>query len=107
MRTPEQYLNAKYLGELAVQGRKLYGAHETTLAVIEKKYGIDPFVLLALWGRETAFGTSNDSTHNALQVLATLSYAGTRKELFRKNFIYAIKMVQDGVIAAKDMSNAC
>ncbi len=106
VRTPEQYLSAKNLGELAVQGRKLYDTHKATLAVIEKKYGIDPFILLALWGRETAFGTSNDSTHNALQVLATLSYAGTRKELFRKNFIFAIKMVQDGVIAAKDMKSS-
>ena len=106
VRTPEQYLNAKYMGELAGQGRKFYEAHKATLAAIEKTYRIDPFIVLAVWGRETAFGTSNNSTHNALQVLATLSYAGNRKELFQKNFIYAIRMVQDGAIAAKDMKSS-
>ncbi len=106
VRTPEQYLIAKYLADLGGQGRKLYAAHKEALAAIDKTYGIDPYVLLALWGRETAFGTSNDSTHNALQVLATLSYAGNRKELFQKNFLYAIRMVQDGVIAAKDMKSS-
>ncbi len=62
--------------------------------------------MLAVWGRETAFGTSNNSTHNALRVLATLSYAGNRKDLFQKNFIYAIRMVQDGVIAPMDMKSS-
>jgi lytic murein transglycosylase len=106
IRTPEQYLNEKYLNSLAGQGRRLYAAHKDTLAAIQKTYGIDPYLLLALWGRETAYGTSNDSTHNALQVLATLSYAGNRKELFQKNFLYAIRLVQDGVIAAKDMKSS-
>jgi lytic murein transglycosylase len=106
VRTPEQYLNPKYLVDLAAQGRKFYAAHQSTIDAIEAKYGIDRYVVLAIWGRETAFGTSNDSTHNALQVLATLSYAGTRKELFQKNFIYAIRMVQDGVIAAKEMKSS-
>jgi lytic murein transglycosylase len=106
VRTPEQYLSAKYLGELAGQGRKLYAAHAATLTTIQETYRIDPFIVLAVWGRETAFGTSNDSTHNALQVLATLSYAGNRKELFQRNFIYAIRMVQDGLIAPKDMKSS-
>ena len=106
VRTPEQYLNAKYMADLAGQGRKFHAAHKETLAAIEKAYGIDPYIVLAVWGRETAFGTSNNSTHNALRVLATLSYAGNRKDLFQKNFIYAIRMVQDGVIAPMDMKSS-
>jgi len=106
VRTPVEYLNEKYLNDLAAQGRQLYAKNRDTLAAIAKTYRVDPYILLAIWGRETAFGTSNDSTHNALQVLATLSYAGNRKELFQKNFIYALKMVQDGVIAAKDMKSS-
>ncbi len=106
IRTPEQYLSEKYLANLAVQGRKLYAKHKDTLAAIERKYGADPSVLLALWGRETAFGTSNDSTHNALQVLATEAYAGHRKELFQRQFLYALRMVQDGVMAPKDMHSS-
>jgi lytic murein transglycosylase len=105
VRTPEQYLNDKHLANLAGQGRKLFDAHKDTLAKIKQTYGIDPYLLLALWGRETAFGTYR-LPHNALQVLATEAYIGRRPDLFRKQFLYAIHMVQDGVIAAKDMRSS-
>src|SRR5262249_28370144 len=60
VRTPEQYLSEKYFTNLAEQGRKLFAAHKDILAKIEKTYGTDPYILLALWGRETAFGTVRD-----------------------------------------------
>jgi lytic murein transglycosylase len=96
IRTPEDYLNEKYIGNLAGQGRSLFAAHRETLERIEKTYGTDPYVLLSLWARETAFGTYR-LPYNALQVLSTQAYIGLRKELFRKQFLYAIRMVQDGV----------
>ena len=105
VRTPAEYLNGKYLSDLSAQGRRLFAAHKDTLAVIEKTYGVDPHLLLALWGRETAFGTYN-LPYNALKVLATEAYAGKRKELFQRHFIDAIRMVQDGVIAPKDMKSS-
>jgi lytic murein transglycosylase len=105
VRTPEQYVSDKYLTNLAEQGRRLFAAHKDTLAAIKKTYGIDPYLLLALWGRETAFGTYN-LPHNALQVLATQAYIGRRKELFQKQFLLAIQMVQDGVIQPKDMKSS-
>jgi lytic murein transglycosylase len=105
VRTPAEYLNEKYLSSLAAQGRQLFAAHKDTLAAIANTYGADPYLLLALWGRETAYGTYN-LPYNALQVLATQAYAGRRKELFQKNFLYAIRMVQDGVIAPKDMKSS-
>lgn len=105
VRTPEQYVSDKYLADLAGQGRRLFATHKDTLAAIKKTYGIDPYLLLALWGRETAFGTYN-LPHNALQVLATQAYTGRRKELFQKQFLLAIQMVQDGVIDPKDMKSS-
>ncbi len=105
VRTPEQYLSEKYFANLAEQGRKLFAAHKDTLAKIEKTYGTDPYILLALWGRETAFGTVRDG-YNALQVLATEAYIGRRPELFQKQFLFAIRMVQDGVIEAKAMKSS-
>jgi lytic murein transglycosylase len=105
VRTPADYLNEKYLSGLAGQGKQLFAANKETLAEISKTYNVDPYLLLALWGRETAYGTYN-LPYNALQVLATEAYAGKRKELFQKNFIFALKMVQDGVIAPKDMKSS-
>ncbi|MBI4724229.1 MAG: lytic murein transglycosylase, partial [Rhodomicrobium sp.] len=83
VRTPGEYLREKYLTNLASQGRRLLAAHKDTLGAIAKTYGADPHLLLALWGRETAFGTYN-LPHHTLQVLATQAFAGRRKELFQR-----------------------
>jgi lytic murein transglycosylase len=107
VRTPEQYLSEKSLASLGEQGRRLFVQHKDTLLAIEKTYRIDPYILLAVWGRETSFGTYvSDLRYNALEVLATEAYIGKRPELFQRQFIDALRMVQDGVIAAKDMKSS-
>jgi lytic murein transglycosylase len=107
VRTPEQYLSGKALANLAEQGRTLYAKHKDALTAIRKKYGVDPYLLLGLWGRETAFGTYvNDLRFNALNVLATEAYMGKRPELFQRQFIEGLRMVQEGAIAANDMNSS-
>jgi lytic murein transglycosylase len=107
VRTPEQYLSEKTLANLAGQGRQLFAQNKDTLIAIKKTYQIDPFILLAVWGRETAFGTyAHDLRYNALEVLATEAYVGRRKDLFERQFIDALRMVQEGVIAPQDMKSS-
>ncbi len=107
VRTPEQYLSEKTLASLGEQGRRLFAQHKNTLLALQKTYRIDPYILLAVWGRETAFGTYiRDLRYNALEVLATEAYIGKRPEFFQRQFIYALRMVQEGVIAPKDMKSS-
>src|SRR5262245_65569406 len=56
-RTPAEYLNATYLERLAQQGRVLLAKHRDTLAKIEAEIGVPGEVVLAIWGRESAFGS--------------------------------------------------
>ena len=55
-----------------------------------------PQIILAIWGRETAFG-GYKLPHDALRVLSTQAYVGRRKDMFRGEFLAALKMLQDGV----------
>ncbi len=98
------YLNPKYLANLAVQGRKFMKEHARSLKRIENATGVDPYIVVAIWGRETAYGTYK-LPHDAIQVLATQSYVGRRKDKFRKDLLYALKMLQDGVPRAKMRSS--
>lgn len=100
VKTPEQYLSGKQLATLEAQGRKLLIVQDKALDTIEQQYGVDRYILLGLWGRETAFGTYPNK-HNAIQVLATQAFVGRRHDLFRKQFLAALRMVQDGIIDAK------
>ena len=45
--------------------------------------------------RESGFGRSEEA-HDAIRVLATQAYLGKRKEQFREEFLFALKMLQEG-----------
>jgi lytic murein transglycosylase len=98
------YLNPKYLANLAVQGRKFLKQHERSIRRIESATGVDPYIIVAIWGRETAYG-QHKLRHDAIRVLATQAYVGRRKEQFRTDLLYALKMLQDGVPRAKMRSS--
>jgi len=94
--TPAQYLRETHLARLAAQGKKLAVQHRVTLAGIERRFGVPPEIQLALWGRETAFGTYQPP-HDAVRVLATQAYVGRRKDFFRQELLLVLKMLQDGI----------
>ena len=100
-RPPQNYLDRNQLADLARQGRQLAATHATALRAIEKEIGVEGPVVLAIWARETAFGTYK-LPHNALRVLATQAYVGRRKTEFRRELLYALKMVEDRIVEPKD-----
>jgi lytic murein transglycosylase len=105
VQTPADYLKESTLARLAAQGRKLADQHRTTLATIERRFGVPGPVVLAIFGRETDFGNYK-LAHNAVRVLATQSYLGRRKEQFRGEFLLALKMLQDGHVKLADMRSS-
>lgn len=95
-RPPRDYLDRAYLAKLAVEGRALMRKYADTLQRIETEIGVEPQVVLAIWGRETAFGNYR-LPHYAIKALATEAYLGRRKEMFRNELVLALKMLEDKV----------
>jgi lytic murein transglycosylase len=104
VQTPADYVREKTIARLAGRGKKLLVAHRATLDAIERQFGVPPAVLLAIWGRETDFGGYR-LPHDAIRVLATQAYTGRRKDMFRGEFLAALRMLQDGVPRAKMRSS--
>ena len=98
------YLNPTSLANLAADGRALLAKHKATLERIERDIGVDRYALLAIWGRETAYGTEK-TPHDAIRVLATEAWLGKRRDMFRAEFIAALKMLAAGVPRA-DMKSS-
>jgi lytic murein transglycosylase len=96
VQTPGQYLREANFQRLAAQGRQLAAQYKSALARIEKAFGVPGNVVLAIWGRETDYGRQHDGL-DAIRVLATQGFIGKRKDFFRNEFLYALKMLQDGV----------
>jgi lytic murein transglycosylase len=95
-RAPSAYLDKDYLARLAKTGRKLARTYASQLDEIEQRFGVQRSIVLAIFGRETAFGAYTPK-HDAIRVLATQAWAGRRKELFREEFLYALKLLEKGV----------
>lgn len=103
-KTAADYISKSYMERLTVSGKVFIKQHAAALKSIEKATGVDPYILVAIWGRETAYG-SYKLPHDAVRVLATLAYVGKRKERFRPEFIAALKMLEEGV-ARSDMKSS-
>lgn len=97
VRPPQDYMKAVYLARLAADGRKLLRKHRAVLDKIEREIGVPPAVVLAIWGRETAFGKYR-LPHDAIRALATQAYTGRRKAMFREELLFALRMLQDKVV---------
>ncbi len=105
VQTPADYVREATIARLAVQGKKLLDQHRATLSAIEQRTGVPPSVILAIWGRETAYG-SHRLPHNAIRVLATQAYLGRRKDMFRQEFLLALKIVQEGHTKLANMKSS-
>ncbi|ARP97984.1 lytic murein transglycosylase [Pseudorhodoplanes sinuspersici] len=101
-RTPAQYLSESSLARLTAQGQKLATEHKATLAAIQKRFGVPPPVVLAIWGRETNYGNVK-LPYNTIEVLAAQAYMGRRKEMFRRELLLAMKILEEQHVAFKDM----
>lgn len=95
-KTAADYLSKPYLEKLGVQGKKFLAEHRAALERIEKLTGVDRYTLVAIWGRESAYGSYHPSK-DAIQMLATLAYVGKRKERFHDELIAALVMLQKGI----------
>jgi lytic murein transglycosylase len=96
VQTPGQYLREPTFDRLAIRGKQLAAQYHDTLVRIEKEFGVPGNVVLAIWARETDYG-GYALPLDAIRTLATQAYVGKRKEFFKNEFLYALKMLQDGV----------
>ena len=77
-------------------GRDKYLQIKPQLDQIERELGVPPGIILAIYGKESNFGTYTGN-FDTIGALATLAYEGRRRELFQSEAIAALKMVDRGV----------
>jgi lytic murein transglycosylase len=105
VRTPADYLRESTISRLAAKGAKLREQYGAVLDRIEQRFGVPGVVVLAIWGRESDFST-HSSGQNAIQVLATQAYVGKRKDMFRQEFLLALKMMEEPDVRPADLRSS-
>src|SRR5690242_4539051 len=77
---------------IVARGRVLKKSNAALFASIEKRYGVPPGPLLAIWGMETAFGGTMGN-QNTLSAVATLAYDCRRPEYFTEQLYAALALI--------------
>ncbi|MBB3145431.1 membrane-bound lytic murein transglycosylase B [Phyllobacterium trifolii] len=96
------YLDNRVNEQSIATGREMSRKYSRWLGAIEKSFGVDRNILLAIWSMETNFGEimkRDDVMRDAVRSLATLAYADPRRAKYaRTQLIAAMKILQKGDI---------
>lgn len=90
------YLERHITSSLINRGQARYSTHWRNLSRIQSIYGVDPSVIIAIYGKETSYGAVTGS-FDLLDALATLAYEGRRRTMFEDEFLAALKLLDRGV----------
>ncbi len=83
-------------------GKKNLKKHRNTLSAIEKKYGVNRHVVLAVWGIESDYGQFRGDFYTP-HALATLACAGKRRQkYFRGELIKTLQIASRGDVPIND-----
>jgi lytic murein transglycosylase len=111
---PARYFPERNLANLAVRGQSIVARWRkeqpdayARLQIVTKETGVSLPILVALWGRETGFGTAK-LRHNAVRALASLARFGadTRRDWARGQLIAALKILDEGHITQDRMASS-
>lgn len=69
--------------------------HAATLARVERQSGVPGRIILAIWGRESAYGRAA-IPHDAFAVLGTKGFMSTRAAYFTDELVAALQLVEAG-----------
>jgi membrane-bound lytic murein transglycosylase B len=88
------YVNAVANRRRIAEGEAKAKQWARTFDSVEKKFGVERWILIALWGIESDFGAEKDRW-DVFRSLATLAYVGYRDPYFRNELLVAMKIMQD------------
>ncbi len=94
-KTVWDYLDTAVSADRVALGIKAVDRNRDLLERIEAEYGVEKEVVAAVWGLESAYGTSRGDLP-VLGSLATLAYEGRRGAFFEAELIAALRIVAGG-----------
>ena len=108
---PERTMTfTQYIAKVVSPERKEDARHQLAenralLDAIWRRYGVEPSVVVALWGLESDFGRLPGNIPT-ISALATLTYDGRRGAYFRSELMAALRILDRGDIRVEEMTGS-
>jgi membrane-bound lytic murein transglycosylase B len=101
----QAYLRRRLTKDVLKQARKVWHEHHALAAKVGKAYGVEPRMLVSVWGLESNFGRFS-GVRPSIPTLATLAFDGRRANLFRGELMNALMILDQGDIALEQMKGS-
>ena len=102
VKTTGQYVADAVSSARISTGRSMRGEWSQTLGGASQRWGVQPEIILAIWGMETNYG-SYMGGNNVIHALATLTYGNYRYDFFKGELLTALQILTAGHVAAPQM----
>jgi membrane-bound lytic murein transglycosylase B len=89
------YLDLLVSDDRIARGRALLAQYAPTFAAVEHAYGVDRYIVTAIWGVESNYSTLGGD-RPVLRSTATLACVGRRRDYFREEFLSALEILHRG-----------
>ncbi|MBT2773539.1 lytic murein transglycosylase [Halomonas sp. ISL-60] len=100
-----EYLDTAVSSTRINNGQEKLAQHRDTAQQMQQRYGVPVEILVAIWGIESNYG-SNFGDFSTLESLATLAYDGRRRDFARGELLAALRIIDQGDIAAEQMKGS-
>ncbi|WP_132252378.1 lytic murein transglycosylase [Methylobacterium segetis] len=104
------YIEATVTEARIATGREKLAEWAPTLAAIERAYGVDRHILVAIWGVESTYGAVLDDpsiVKPVLRSLATLSCGEPKRAAYwRDELVAALQILAEGAVPAERMTGS-
>ncbi len=92
------YLDLLVSDDRIAHGRDVLARYASAFDAVERRYGVDRFIIAAIWGVESNYGTLGGD-RPVIRSTATLACVGRRRDYFREEFLSTLEILQRGDIA--------
>jgi membrane-bound lytic murein transglycosylase B len=89
------YLDILVNDDRIEKGRELLAKYRGTFDAVERAYGVDRYIITAIWGVESNYGTLGGD-RPVLRSTATLACVGRRQKYFRDEFLSTLEILHRG-----------
>jgi len=100
-----EYMEKVVTPQRKEDARREFAANRALLEAIWRRFGVEPPIIVALWGLESDFGKITGN-YSVISALATLAFDGRRSSYFRSELIAALRILDQGHIRVDDMTGS-
>ena len=105
-KTFEDYAATRVIPARIKRAKQLMQRHAALLARVERQFGVPATLLMAIWTLESDNGSGDMGKLPVIRTIATLAHDCRRSELFQRELLAALQIVQRGDLSFRDLIGA-